>query len=347
MGSGSSHVETRWWEVEAQRILATGNTWEVKVICSLIPVVNETVPVDCLKKRPDLDTLFALNCGYQDRDGDQRMDPQALTVGFKANRLWQVLRMPPGCGKAPWNWNWQPPLEGIPSEIAAELHATVCQAIFRIPFSDFVKFALEYSTRAPSLNNLLSAVCDVRDSLRRAYQDRPKVQEIYVKVEKALKQQHHPLAHWIVASSLHRTPHAPFDTLTPNLEPIRAIFATRDFDLVLTRLAALNQRFTYGSQMYDWQKWSRDVDFWHCIDGVIWSGKFTAPPMRPHLSSEDRDERLRFLKGFEADAEDKAYSSWRRVVFSMKRLIGRDSQYSVKKGLLMSLGLLKDSPKRS
>jgi len=92
--------------------------------------------------------------------------------------------MLPGCGKAPWNWNWEPPLEGIPSEIAAEFHATVCQAIFRIPFSDFVKFALEYSTRAPSLDSLLSDVCDVRDSLRRAYQDRPKVQEIYVEVEK-------------------------------------------------------------------------------------------------------------------------------------------------------------------
>ncbi|KAH7418819.1 hypothetical protein BKA64DRAFT_635935 [Cadophora sp. MPI-SDFR-AT-0126] len=258
MGSGSSHVETRWWEVEAQRTLATGNTWEVEVVCSLIPVVDETVLVGCLKKRPDLDTLFALNCGYQDRYGDQRMDPQALTVGFKANKLWQ--------------------------------------AIFRIPFSDFVKFALEYRTRAPSLDSLLSAVCGVRDSLRRAYQDHPKVQEIYVEVEKALKQQHHPLAHWIVASSLHRTPHAPFDTLTPNLEPIRTIFATRNFDHVLKRLMALDRRFAHGSHMYNWQKWSTDLDFWQCVHRALWSGTITTPIMSLHLSSDDRDERLRFLK---------------------------------------------------
>ena len=135
--------------------------------------------------------------------------------------------------------------------------------------------------------------------------------------------------------------------MAPNLEPIRAIFATRDFDLVLTRVAALNQRFTYGSQTYNWQMWSTDVDFWHCIDGVIWSGKFTAPPMRPHLSSEDRDERLRFLQGFETDAEDREYSGWSKVVFSVKRFIGRDSQYSVKKGLLMSMGPIMDSPRSS
>jgi len=69
--------------------------------------------------------------------------------------------------------------------------------------------------------------------------------------------------------------------------------------------------------------------------------------MRPHLSSEDRDERLRFLKGFETDAEDRESSGWSKVVFSVKRLMGRDSQYSVKKGLLISMGPMKDSPKRS
>ena len=69
--------------------------------------------------------------------------------------------------------------------------------------------------------------------------------------------------------------------------------------------------------------------------------------MRPHLSSEDRDERLRFLQGFETDAEDKAYSGWSKVVFSVKRFIGRDSQYSVKKGLLMSMGPIMDSPRSS
>ena len=91
--------------------------------------------------------------------------------------------MPPGGGRAPWNWDWEAPLEGTPSEIAAEVHATVCQAIFRIPFSDFVKYALGYSTKALFLNSLLGAVCDVRDSLQTVYQDHPKMLETYVEVE--------------------------------------------------------------------------------------------------------------------------------------------------------------------
>ena len=76
--------------------------------------------------------------------------------------------------------------------------------------------------------------------------------------------------------------------------------------------------------------------------------------MRPHLSSEDRDERLRFLDGFKTDAEDRAWGTWGKAVFSMKRLMvrdriseGRESRYSVKKGLLISMDLLKDSPNRS
>jgi hypothetical protein len=46
--------------------------------------------------------------------------------------------------------------------IAAEFHATVCLAIFRVPFFDFVKYALGYNMKAHSLVNLLHTVCDVR-----------------------------------------------------------------------------------------------------------------------------------------------------------------------------------------
>ena len=90
-----------------------------------------------------------------------------------------------GYSESPWDSNWQPLLEGIPSEIAAEFHATVCRAIFRIPFFDFVKYALGYNTKGHFLGSLLHAVCDVRDSLRTAFQDRPGTKDIYVEVEKA------------------------------------------------------------------------------------------------------------------------------------------------------------------
>jgi len=188
MGSGPSRFETRWWEAEAQRkVVTTKNTGKVEVICSLIPGVDDMAMVGYLKERSDLDTLFALHSRHQNLSGDQRANPQALTVDCKANAIWRLLRMPPGCGEAPWDWNWHPPLEGIPSEIAAKFHATVCQAIFRIPFSDFVKCALGYSTKAHFLNSLVDAVCDVRENLRTEYQDRPRIQEIYVKVEKVSK----------------------------------------------------------------------------------------------------------------------------------------------------------------
>ena len=188
MGSTSSRFERRWWEAEAQRKVATTKSiGKVEVICSLIPGVDEMALIDYLKERSDLDTLFALHFKYQNLSGDQREDPSALTVDFKANELWRLLRMPPGCGEAPWDWNWHPTLEGVPSEIAAEFHAAVCQAVFRIPFSDFVKSALGYNTKAHFLNSLVDAVCDVRANLRTEYQGCPRTQEIYVEVEKVSK----------------------------------------------------------------------------------------------------------------------------------------------------------------
>ena len=188
MGSASSRLATRWWEVEAQRkVVTTKNTDKLKAICSLIPGVGEIAMVDYLKKRSDLDTLFAQHCTYQDPSKEQRADPSNLPVDFKANELWRVLQTPLEYSGAPWDWNWRPPLEGMPSKIAADFHATVCQAIFRIPFSDFVKYALGYTTQARFLNSLLDDICDVRDNLRTEFQDRPRIQEIYVEVEKVSK----------------------------------------------------------------------------------------------------------------------------------------------------------------
>ena len=179
MGSGTSRLETRWWEVEVQRKVATTkHTSKVVAICSLIPGIDETAMVDCLQERPDLDTLFELYCRSQDIHTEQHAN---LTAEFMANKLWRTLQTP---GGSPWDVNWQPPLEGSPSEIAAEFHATVCRAIFRVPFSDFVKYALGYNTKAISLMSILLAVCDVRDSLRTTFQDCPMIKDMYTEVEK-------------------------------------------------------------------------------------------------------------------------------------------------------------------
>ena len=71
--------------------------------------------------------------------------------------------------------------------------------------------------------------------------------------------------------------------------------------------------------MYNWQKWSIDLDFWQCLDGAIWSEKITTPVVSPHLSCEDRGERFRFLEGFEKDAKDEVGSGRSKVVFTMEK----------------------------
>lgn len=95
--------------------------------------------------------------------------------------------------------------------------------------------------------------------------------------------------------------------------------------------------------MYNWQKWSTDLDFWQCVNGALWSGKFTAPFMPPHLPSEDQEERLRFLEEFDMAPEDEARRSSSGVIAFVKRLRvrecgsrGRNSHHTIKHGLLMS-----------
>jgi hypothetical protein len=185
MGSGSSRLETRWWEAEAQRKVTTAkNTGKVVVLCSLIPGVDETAMVGRLKERPDLDTLFELHCRYQNLPAEQRANPLDLTVESKANELWRALQMLLEYSESPWDPNWQPPFEGSPSEIAAEFYATVCRVIFQVPFFDFVKYTLGYNIKAHSLVSLLYAVYNVRDGLRTVFQDRPMTRDIYIKVKK-------------------------------------------------------------------------------------------------------------------------------------------------------------------
>ena len=89
-----------------------------------------------------------------------------------------------GYGEAPWNWNWQPPLEENPSEIAAESHAAVCQATFRVPFFNFVKYAIEQARFLIiySMVYVMFAITFGRDN-----KIAPPTQEIYVEVEKVSK----------------------------------------------------------------------------------------------------------------------------------------------------------------
>jgi hypothetical protein len=136
-----------------------------------------------------------------------------------------------------------------------------------------------------------------------------------------LQQRYHPLAYWIVASSLHNTTGAPFDALASTLDPIKKVFATRDLDLVLKRLAVFDRRFTNINQKYDWDNWSTDLDFWECVYEALWSGHLVVPSMR-HLPPEDRDERLRFLQSFEAAHKDAVGGAWRKVWSFVKASAG-------------------------
>ncbi|KAN0089255.1 hypothetical protein V8E51_019515 [Hyaloscypha variabilis] len=219
MGAGASRqdmVDSKWWEAEAHRMLTT--TTSIRDM-----------------KRPsyayyhdvrDLDTLFTLH--YKQNGPEQQSgDLSKLTADIKAQELWRALRFPSGYRD--------------PVKIADDFHAAVCRAVFRVPPFDFVKSALGYS-EALFIESLLNAARDVRTGLQSAFRDRPETKDTYVKVEKILQRRYHPLAYWVVASSLHNTTGAPYDGLASILDPIKKVFATRDLDLVLKRLAAGDKR---------------------------------------------------------------------------------------------------------
>jgi len=93
MGSGSSRLETRWWEAEAQqKLMTTTNTGEVEVICSLIPGLDETTMIGHLKARSDLDTLFALHCRCQNLPTVQRADPSNLGESRHLRKTWHLRK---------------------------------------------------------------------------------------------------------------------------------------------------------------------------------------------------------------------------------------------------------------
>lgn len=188
MGSGASRedvIASKWWEAKAHRMLiTTTSTRDVELICALIPFVDEMTLLGLLSRRSDLDTLFTLHCK---QNVQQSGDPSKLTDDIKAQELWRALRFPSGY-RAPWDWNWQPPLSGDPSKIADDFHAAVCRAVFRVPLFNFVRYALGYS-KALSIESLLIATRDVRTSLQSKFQHRPETKDTYIKVEKV--SEHH------------------------------------------------------------------------------------------------------------------------------------------------------------
>lgn len=185
MGLGPSRQNTynsTWLEKEAQHKLKTTKSMsKVETICSIVPFMDEKPPLSRLMRRSDLDILFLLHCKSQNPPVGQSQALE-MTNHMKAKELWRVLRCP--SRDAPWDWNWQPPLSGDPSEIAYDFHTIVSRAVFRVPLSDFVKCALGHSTQAISVGALLSAVCDVRDSLQGSIHSLLETKKIYINVEK-------------------------------------------------------------------------------------------------------------------------------------------------------------------
>ncbi|RFU32907.1 hypothetical protein B7463_g3430, partial [Scytalidium lignicola] len=293
--------------------MTTTNTHKVKLICSLILFLDDKTLLHTLVKRPDLDTLFALYCG-QELPGQGNNNCSQQIDNFKAQTLWRVLRFPSGYN-SPWDWNWQPWLLGDPCEIAGEFHTAVSRAIFQVPLFDFVQCALGYHSKAISVGSLFSAVCDIRSILQGAIQDHPSIKDTYTKVEEILQSRHHPLAHWIIASSLSKTPCPLLDTLASILIPIENLFTTQNLDFVLKQLATLNDRFKHVSQNYDWDKWSTDLHFWEWTYQALWSRK----PIIPPIQLDDWNEKLQFLKSFESEYEDED-GTWRKVWSFVKRL---------------------------
>ena len=167
---------------KAQYTLTTAtNTRIVELVCSLIPVLDEKALLRSLIGRPDLDILFTLYCGRREFPGHESENPSKVTDDIKAQKLWRVLR-PLSRYHAPRDWNW--PLSGDPRQIADDFYAVVSSAVFVVPLFDFVKCTFGYNNQALSIDALLNAACDARNSLQKPIQGLPQTKDTYIKVEK-------------------------------------------------------------------------------------------------------------------------------------------------------------------
>ncbi|PVH75955.1 hypothetical protein DL98DRAFT_642514 [Cadophora sp. DSE1049] len=324
MGSRTSRervIASMWWRAKAQKMLTSATIGKVQVICSLLPLEDEKTAIKCLKARSDFNTLFALCCRDRGFSQEQCANHTSLSVDSKSYELWKKLRVPLEYIQSPWDWNWQPFLSRTAPEIAIELHAVVCRAVFRIPFLDFVKWAIGFDILL--VRSLFNTVYDVCSSLRRAILDVPGRKGIYIKVEKILKSRHLKLAHWIVASSLANSPYPLEMALASILDPVKNLFATRNLDLVIRRLLVLDQRFQQIHQGYNWGEWSKDLDFWDCTYQALWSETPNILEVNPDILLEDMDERVRFLRSFVSVPKDEVCGPVGRILSIFKRLQDR------------------------
>ncbi|CAG8977994.1 hypothetical protein HYALB_00000663 [Hymenoscyphus albidus] len=115
-----------------------------------------------------------------------------------------------------------------------------------------------------------------------------------------LQQRYHPLAYWIIASSLHDTTDAPYDALAATINQTKTCFTKRNLDSVLDRLMALDRRFKHINENYNWDKWSTNLELWKCTSQALWTGTLTIPTMPPDMLSEDQEEILSFLRDLES-----------------------------------------------
>lgn len=109
------------------------------------------------------------------------------------------------------------------------------------------------------------------------------------------------------------------------LKPLRNLFATRDIDFVLNRLAVFDRRLAYINQKYDWYIWSADFDFLQCVYQALWSNRGVIPCMPPHIPQEYRNKKLEFLKGFGTVSDDEGYITSIWVLLFPRRLLRRHS----------------------
>ncbi|KAH6696538.1 hypothetical protein BKA61DRAFT_662440 [Leptodontidium sp. MPI-SDFR-AT-0119] len=326
MGSGLSRqetVESRWWEEKALDMLTnTSDTGKVGLVCSFIPISDESAMIGVLKERSDLETLVAIHCKSRERSKEQSVTSPTLTDEAFATELWRVLRFSSGY-QAPWDWDWRPSLFGNPWEIADEFHTVVTRAVFRIPTLDFVRYALGYEDKAPFIRSLFSAVRDVCSNLRSRFNELPEMKNTYVKVEQILRSRYRPLAHWIVANSLgdsDELPYPPVSLIDFALNPIKDVFATRSLSFVLGQLAVLDQRLRHVNRAYDWTRWSTDLGFLEVVYQALRPENLTNLPATRLLPPEDRDARMLFLGGFEMAARHEIRALLRKMKFSFERL---------------------------
>jgi hypothetical protein len=102
------------------------------------------------------------------------------------------------------------------------------------------------------------------------------------------------------------------------LSPIKSLFAKCNLDIILYRLAILDQRLAYINQEYNWAKWS-DFGFLDYVCQAFWltsPANLSAPTQ---LLSADWDEKLRFLEGLKTIIEDAEHNTFRKLLLSLKK----------------------------